>query len=332
MTQKRIRIEDVAEAAGVSVTTVSRVINKVPTVNEANRRKVEEAVRRLKFKPHAIAQRLASGTNRTVALVIPRYEGIFHSFYAMELIRGVGSVCESLKLDLLFHITDSRADLNISSVGGVIFSDIIGNEKQLKQAQEEEVPCIVVNHAVETKDVNFVAADNVAGANAAIDHLLHSGHKRIATITGDLITQCARQRLDGYKQALNKKKIPVKEQYIIKGDYSRRSARHATEKLLTLKEPPSAIFAASDDMALEAIAVILEKNLKVPEDISVIGFDDNPASLYGPVPLTTVKQPIFIMAQEAGKELNKIISGKTKATVQKILPTELVIRDSCAHI
>jgi len=330
--QKKVRIEDVAEVAGVSVTTVSRVINKVSTVKESNRRKVEEVIRKLKFKPDATAQRLASGKNRTIALVIPRYEGIFHSFYAMELIRGVGSVCENLKLDLLFHITDSRSDLSLTSIGGVIFSDVFGNENQLKQAKDQNIPCIVINHAMEEKDTSFIAADNVKGAKDAIEYLINSGHKRIATITGDLITQCARQRLEGYKTALGKNKISIREQYIIKGDYSRRSARQATEKLLESKEPPTAIFAASDDMALEAIAVILERNLKVPEDVSVIGFDDNPASLYGSVTLTTVRQPIFLMAQEAVKELNKIISGKKSMSVRKTLPTELVIRESCAHI
>ncbi|MFC1594533.1 LacI family DNA-binding transcriptional regulator [Candidatus Omnitrophota bacterium] len=332
MAQKKIRIEDVAQAAGVSVTTVSRVINKVSTVQDANRRKVEEVILRLKFKPDVTAQRLASGKNRTIALVIPRYEGIFHSFYAMELIRGIGSMCEGLKLDLLFHITDSRADLNVTAVGGIIFSDLIGNEKQLTQAQEEHIPSIVVNHVVEKRDVNYIAADNVAGAKAAIDHLINSGHRRIATITGDLITQCARQRLEGYKQALARKNIPFRQDYVINGDFSRRSARQATEKLLDLSEPPSAIFAASDDMALEAIALLLERNLKIPEDVSVIGFDDNPAAIYGPVALTTIKQPIFHMAQEAVKDLNRIIHGKKKVSVRKTLPTELIIRDSCSHI
>jgi len=331
MTEKRNRIEDVAKLAGVSITTVSRVINKVPTVTEDNRKKVDEAVRKLKFRPDVTAQRLAKGVNYTIGLVIPRYEGIFFSFFAMEIIRGVGIACEGLKLDLLLHISNGRTPVNLGNMGGVIFADILGNEKDLTIALEDNIPCIVINNAADTIPVNYIAVDNLGGAKKAVEYLVNIGHRRIATITGDPITQAGVQRLEGYKSILEKSGIPIREEYIIKGDYSRRSARIATERFLKLKEQPTAIFAASDDMALESLEVILEKGLRVPEDISVLGFDDNPSCLYGPVTLTTVKQPLFQMAQEAVKELHKIISGKTKTLVKKILPAELVIRESCTN-
>jgi len=327
---QKIRIEDVAREAKVSITTVSRVINKIPTVSRENKESVEAAIKKLKFRPNVSAQRLARGFSNSIGLVIPRYEGVFQSFYAMELIRGVGSACELLKLDLLLHLTDGTANLNASNMGGIIFADIIENKKQLDAAMEDDAACIVVNNIPEN-GINYVAIDNKKGALAAVEYLLSLGHKNIATITGGLITQAALHRLEGYKQALKQKGVPVKEEYIIKGDYSRRSARTAMEKLLKLEEPPTAVFAASDDMALEAIEVIIEKGLKVPEDISVVGFDDNPASIYGPVALTTVKQPLFEMAQLAVKELSAIISGKKKSVVKTILPTELVIRESCTH-
>ena len=121
---KTISIIDVARLAGVSITTVSRVINKLSTVKEKNRIKVLDAVKQLKFQPSVFAQRLATGKSNVVALVIPRYEGIFYSFYALELIRGIGTLCEALKLDLLLHLTDSRSKFNLRGVGGVIFADI----------------------------------------------------------------------------------------------------------------------------------------------------------------------------------------------------------------
>lgn len=331
MAEKKVRIEDVAKLAGVSITTVSRVINKIPTVTEDNRKRTEEAIRKLKFRPDVTAQRLAKGVNYTVGLVIPRYEGIFFSFFAMEIIRGVGMACEGLKLDLLLHISNGRTPVNLGNMGGVIFADILGNEKDITAAMDENIPCIVINNAADAIGVNYIAVDNLGGAKKAVEYLVNIGHKKIATIAGDPITQAGVQRLEGYKTILEKNGIPIKDDYIVKGDYSRRSARIATEKLLNLKDRPTAIFAASDDMALEAVEVILEKGLKVPEDISVLGFDDNPACLYGPVTLTTVKQPLFEMAQEAVKELQKIIAGKTKTLVKKILPAELVIRESCAN-
>ncbi len=331
MAKKKISIEDVAQRAGVSITTVSRVLNKFPTVKAENREKVEEAIRFFKFKPNLSAQRLASGAVNSIGLVIPRYEGLFYSFFAVEIIRGVGSVCEQLKLDLLLHITEGKESINTSNVGGLIFADIIENRKQLENILEEKVPCIAINNIVEDLAVNYIVIDNLKGARMAVEYLLELGHKKIATITGGTVTQAAIQRLEGYKLALKQKGVSLKEEYIIKGDYSRRSARSATQKILELKDRPSAIFAASDDMAQEAITVIMEKGLKVPGDISVMGFDDNPASLYGPVALTTIKQPLFLMAQQAVKELNAIILGERKSLVKIILPTELVIRESCSH-
>ncbi len=329
MPAQKISIKDVAKLAGVSITTVSRVINNFPTVTKENRRLVEDAVAQLKFRPNLTAQRLARGLVNAVGLVIPGYPGVFHSFYAIEVIRGVGHACETLKLDMVFHITDGYNPLNTSNVGGVIFADIIDNRKQVESVLAEGVPCIVINNIVEDLDVNYIAVDNRKGARIAAEYLAGLGHKRIATITGNVHTQSGLQRLEGFQDFLRKKDIELPDEYIYKGDYSRRSARAATETFLSLKNPPTAIFAASDDMALEAIAVLTEKRKKVPEDISVIGFDDNPAALYGPVSLTTIKQPLFKMAEDAVRYLNAIVSGKNTSPAKILLSPELVTRDSC---
>ena len=321
-------IEDVARLAGVSVTTVSRVINKFTSVKEANRARVLEVIRRLKFEPSVFAQRLATGKTNVIALIIPRYEGIFYSFYALELLRGIGTLCESLKLDLLLHLTDAKTPLSLGGVGGIIFADIIGNRKQLETALNKNIPCVVINNYIEDLEVNCIAVDNLKGSVEAVDYLINLGHRKIAHITGDLVTQAAADRLKGYKSALEKKGIDGPEDYIIKTDYSRGQARQAAQTLLGLKEPPTAVFIASDSMALEVMAVAVEAGKKVPEDLSIIGFDDNPSGLYGPVALTTVRQPLIKMAEEAVKKLNLFISGKDKTVKKVVLPTELVIRES----
>lgn len=330
---EKTRIEEVARLAGVSPTTVSRVINKAPTVKEANRLKVEEAIRKLKFKPNVIAQRLAKGRNDAIALVIPRYEGIFFSFYANQIIRGVGVASEDLKLDLLLHLTTDKGFVNTFSVGGVLFADVISNMEELKSVLESDTPCVVMNHKFDDLDADYIAIDNKEGAKQAVEYLIHLGHHDIAHITGNLIAQSAEERLEGYKLSLRENKIEIKEDLIKRGDYSRPSARKAMLSLLKLKPAPTAIFAASDDMAQEVISVILENKLKVPEDISVIGFDDNPICLYGPVGLTTVRQPLVEMAAQATSLLHKIMSSKTaKSSAKIVLPTKLVVRDSCRQI
>jgi len=325
-----ISIKDVAKRCGVSITTVSRVINKVPTVKDENRRKVLKAVKELDFHPSVLAQRLATGHSNVVALVIPRYEGIFYSFYALELIRGIGALCEAFKLDLLLHLTSGGTPLNIKGVGGFIFADIIGNRRQLEDAFNSKLPVVVINNYIDDMDVNCIAVDNEGGAEKAVDYLINLGHRKIAHITGDLATQAASLRYNGYKDALRKNGLPLNEEYVFQTDYSRGRAREAAERLMALAEPVSAVFVASDSMALEVMAVVRERGGKIPDDLSIVGFDDNPSGLYGPVALTTIKQPLIQMAQESIKELNSRMSSREPMPAKKIfLPTELIIRESC---
>lgn len=326
---RNISINDVAKASGVSITTVSRVINKIGTVKEANRVRVVNAVRDLKFQPSVFAQRLATGKSNVVALVIPRYEGVFYSFYALELIRGVGTMCEVLKLDLLLHLTDARSLLSLRGAGGIIFSDIIGNRAQLEDCLAKRVPCVVINYYVDDLDVSCIAIDNAGGAESAVNYLIELGHKKIAHITGDVMTQAAAKRLEGYKRALEKNNIKVREDYIFQTDYSRGAARSAAENLLKVSDPASAVFVASDAMALEVMAVARELGKNIPDDLSIVGFDDNPSGLYGPVGLTTVRQPLIRMAEESVKELNRLILSSKNTPKKILLPAELVIRESC---
>jgi len=328
---KTISIEDVARLAKVSITTVSRVINKFPTVKERNRIRVQEAVKQLRYQPSVVAQRLATGKSNVVSLVIPRYEGIFYSFYALELIRGIGTLCEVLKLDLLLRLTDSHTPLNLRGVGGIIFADIIGNRDQLQDALGQGISCIVINNYVKDLEVSCIAIDNIGAAESAVNYLVGLGHRKIAHISGDLVTQAAVERLEGYRRALNKNNIEPRQDYIFKTDYSRGQARHAAEELIKMQDPPTAVFVASDSMALEVMTAARELGKEIPRDLSIVGFDDNPSGLYGPVALTTIRQPLIKMAQESVKELNLLMSEKEKPKRLKriVLPTELVVRESC---
>ncbi|MFA4853976.1 MAG: LacI family DNA-binding transcriptional regulator [Candidatus Omnitrophota bacterium] len=326
---KNISIEDVARASGVSITTVSRVINKAKTVKEANRIRVMSAVKELKFQPSIFAQRLATGKSNVVALVIPRYEGVFYSFYALEVIRGVGTMCEALKLDLLLHLTDARTPLSLRGVGGIIFSDIIGNRAQLEDSLAKGIPSVVINNYVDDLKVSCIAIDNAGGAQNAVNYLIQLGHRKIAHITGDVMTQAAAKRLEGYKGALEKNNIKLRDDYIFYTDYSRGQARMAAENLIKEEDPATAVFVASDSMALEVMAVARELGKDIPRDLSIVGFDDNPSGLYGPVGLTTVRQPLIRMAEESVKELNRLIALKKNEPKKILLPAELVIRESC---
>lgn len=330
MKNKNVNIKDVAKLARVSITTVSRVINKFPSVNKHNIQRVEAAVAQLKYRPNISAQRLASGANNAVGLVMPGYPGIFHSFFAIEIIRGVGHACEALKLDMVFHISDGVSPLNSSYMGGIIFADIIENRRQLVEALDRHIPCLVINNVVQDVDVSYIAVNNLKGGAIAAEYLIGLGHKRIATITGNLKTQAGFDRFDGFMKGMDDAHVELPKEYVYRGDYSRRCARQAAEFFFSMKERPTAIFAQSDDMALEVIAVAFEMGIRVPEDVSIIGFDDNALALYGPVGLTTVRQPVFEMAEKSVGILHDMINGRREERLRKVMDPELVVRDSCA--
>jgi DNA-binding LacI/PurR family transcriptional regulator len=231
----------------------------------------------------------------------------------------------------LLHLTDAHASLNLKGIGGIIFADIIGNQNQLKDALKEGIPCVVINNYVQDLEVDCIAIDKRKAAQEAVNYLIGLGHKKIAHISGDLITQAAAWRFEGYKEALKKNNLEINPTHIFKTDYSRGQARQAAEKLVKMQQPPTAVFVASDSMALEVMTVARELGRKIPDDLSIVGFDDNPSGLYGPVALTTVRQPLIKMAEESVKELNVLMSLKEKAhKVKKVLlPTELVVRESC---
>jgi len=330
---KIINIKDVAREAGVSIATVSRVVNRLPTVKRENKTRVENAVKKLKFRPNVSAQRLAAKQNNAIGLVIPRYSDIFHSFYALQILQGVGLAVERMKLDLLLHITNGDTFLNISAVEGVIFSDIIENEDQVDNVLQMDIPCVIMNYLTKDLPVSCVAIDNIGGALKAIEYLVKLGHTKIATITGELKSQVAIDRMDGYVKALDKNKIEKKDNYVKYGDFGRDSAIKATKELIKLKTPPTAIFAASDEMAVGAIQVAIESGVNVPGDLSVIGFDDNPLAIgFSPVSVTTIRQPLHEMAMVATETLYKIITKKAKGNKKTILSCELIKRSSCRSL
>lgn len=326
---RKININEVARTAGVSTTTVSRVINGVASVSEDNRRRVLEAVRKLKYRPNPSAQHLASGRTKTIGIVIPRFADMFHSFYVSELLKGVGTGVERAKLSLLLHVTDGRSFLDLTSVEGVLFADIDGNEDQLDWVMDQDIPCVVMNHHVEELPVSCISVDNRVATEHVINYLAELGHREIATITGHLRTPVGIERLDGYLKAMKAKQLEVKPHFIQRGDYSGASAREPARRLLTYQDRPTAIFAASDEMAVTAIEVALELGLRVPEDLSVVGFDDSPIASFAKVPLTTVWQPLSQVGELAVEVLDRLIQGKQRQPVKTLLGTKLIERQSC---
>ena len=246
-----ITIKEVAKKAGVSIATVSRYLANPASIKGENRKNVQQAIQELDYQPFVYARKLAGGKLNTFGLIIPGYEGIFYSFYAIETIRNVALALDKKGIDLHLHLFWNKDNFRTSLVDGVLFADIIDNESQLKRLVKENFPLVVMNKKIEDPAVSYVAIDNFKGAFSATEFLIHHGHRFIAHLAGDLRVQCARERLDGYKSALEKNKIKVKNEYIKNTNFSSREAREKLEELFLLKEPPTAIFCCSDDIAEE---------------------------------------------------------------------------------
>jgi DNA-binding LacI/PurR family transcriptional regulator len=273
--------------------------------------------------------------NSFYTLVIPRFEDVFHSFFASEVIKGVTAAASRLKVDILIHITErnkhgdwmTSESLASNYVRGVIFADIDQDKKQLLEFAKKEIPYIVMNNYF-SEDINCIAIDNRRAAMDVVEYLIKLGHSKIATIAGDLNTQAGEARLEGYKQSMAKYNLDIPKGYIQEGFFLRTPARSAAKNLLNLSDRPTAIFAASDVMALEVVDEAKSEGTRIPWDISLVGFDDNPIAGYSQVRLTTVSQPIAEMGRLALEKLNLLTLGKEKTPVKVVLPAKLIKRES----
>jgi len=330
VSSSKTTIKDVALKAGVSIATVSRFLNNIP-LKEGNRKRIEEVVKELNYQPLLYARRLAGGKLDTFGLIIPGYEGIFYSFYALEIIREVASSLGVKGIDLHLNIFWDKDNFKTSLIDGVIMADVIGNENQLKRLVAEDVPLVVINRQIEDVDVSCVAVNNFKGAYEATEFLVHHGHKRVAHLAGDLRVKCAQDRVEGYKSALEKNGVALLKDYTKITNFSRKEARFKLEELFSLKNPPTAVFCCSDEIASEVLNFAEERRIIVPKELSVVGFDDNPHCLYGNLMLTTIRQPLKAMVQQAVKILEENVESK-KSTQQIVLDTELIIRDTVDFI
>lgn len=275
----------------------------------------------------------------TFVLVIPRFEDIFHSYYAGEIIRGVSLSASRLRADYLIHIVD-RGDhrgwldsslMDRKFIDGIIFADIDNDLNVVERAIRRGMPCMVLNNILE-EPINYVAVDNWSAAHNIVNFFHRQGHTEIATIAGDVSTQAGLKRLEGFREALAEKDIKTPRSYITFGDFLRTPARAAAKKLLSLKKRPTAIFAASDVMALELCDVAQGMGIRIPEDLSVIGFDNNPLIQSSSFPLTTVSQPLTEMGRIGAEKLFQITRGRLQLPYKEVLPTKLIQRKTTKKV
>jgi LacI family transcriptional regulator len=330
-----LTLEDIARICGVSRSTVSRVINGERNVSPETRQHVLDVIQEINFQPNLAARGLAAGKTRVLGLVIPMGVGaIFTDPFFPLLIQGVSSTCNELDYSVMLWLDEPeyerrtvRQILYNGLVDGVIVSSMLIDDPILTALADGKLPYLQIGRHPANLDVNFVDVDNIQGAYLAVSHLLKLGRRRIATITGPKNMIAGMDRLQGYRRALEDWCIPFDPALVVEGLFTDLSGYSAIHHLLPYH--PDAIFSASDAMASGALRALHEIDMRVPEDMAVVGFDDIPFAAHTNPPLTTIHQPIQRVGSMAVETLVEIIEQPSTQPRQVILPTELIVRSSC---
>ena len=340
MSAKRVTMQQVAERAGVSRTTVSFVLNNTPNVNISpeTRERILHAASELNYARDFAATSLATGLSHTIALVMRQdLEELSIDAFLGGLINGVSRAINTDGYHLLFYAMRLDAPegaygelIRSQRVDGLLLSGPVVNDPELLELHESGVP-IVVHGTPVINHFFSVDVDNVASARAATEHLILLGHRRIALITnGPLTYTASRDRFSGYCQALEAANIPLDDSLVAIGAFTDDSGYNSTLQLLSLSPRPTALFVASDVVALGAMRALKQHGLCIPDDLSIIGFDDIPLVKYLDPGLTTIRLPAIDLGFFAGQMLMKLIKGEPIQKKQIQLTSRLIIRNSTA--
>lgn len=335
MTRKTVTLAEVAIAANVSPMTASRAINNRSGVSRETREQVLKVAADMGYVVNRAAQKLSGGKSHIIGIVATDLGNQFNS----TVIAGASDAAWEAGYETLVYSHVEREKRPSGSVmqllrqisDGVIV--VLPLEfGYLGELTSINIPVITIDHRGEHAEFPSVAADSYEGARTAIKYLLGLGHRRIAYITGDERLASARDRHQAYLDTMAQFGLPADPDLVVPGDFSQNSGFNATKRLLALAHPPTAVFAANDLSAFGAITAIRESGLRVPDDVSVLGFDDIPAAAQFHPALTTVRQPLQQMSRSAVNTLLALIAGIAPASPQVTLPTELVVRASTAPV
>lgn len=328
-------IKDIARRANVSDATVSRVINNSPNVKPQTREKVQRVIEELNYYPNSLARGMKSKKTYSIGLLLADITNPFYAETAKTIIERASRHGYSIILCTTNNeITEQQKYIDVllqRKVDGFIFASVHWKDSSLSAVMRAGMPYVLYNRKTSiNKDLNYVVLDNELGAYLAVEHLYKLGHRRIALIRGPHTFSTGKERYNGYLKALMDFGLPHDEKIIVQGKYSEKESYDSAMKLLNSKNPPTAIFASNDLMALRAYDAALSCGLSVPRDIALVGFDDIEMASHRAIGLTTVSQNRNMMAEIAFETLKNIIeNGSFQQPVQVVLKPLLTVRDTC---
>lgn len=329
-------IYDVAEAAGVSIATVSKVINGTGRISDKTRKHVTNIMEALKYQPSMVASALTGKSTFTVGLTLP---DLANPFFA-EIARAVEDRGHEYGFNVFICSTDNDPDREIKyfslltqkRVDGVIVATRTEKDLFLKKLIQQNVPIALITGEMPTLAVDTVMVDDFLGGYQAGSHLVEQGHRRIAILAEDINTMSNRERIRGCKQAMTAAGIEVDERLVTSGDFTVSGGKDAMIRLLDMEEPPTAVFACNDLLAIGAIQGARERGLQLPQQLSVVGFDNTILATIIDPPLTTIAQPIQEIGRQAMDLLVQEIKGEKSMKQRVVLMPELVVRGSTAEL
>jgi DNA-binding LacI/PurR family transcriptional regulator len=328
-------VKEIAKAAGVSTATVSRVLNGSDKVRESTAKKVKKVIDDMNYRIDHVARRMKvkQTDSLVIGLIITDIDNPFFSSVA----KGVEDVASRNKLVTMICNTNENPEkekffLNAmlsEKVSGAIIVPTIGNLDFLQELVDEKFPMVMVDRIPKGLDIDSVSLNNSKGSYEAVKRLIKNGHKRIGIVAGIKGLSNTEERLDGYFQALKEVKIKISEDLIVYGDYIESGGIKAMKQFLSLDNPPTAVFSTNNLMTLGCIKVLYKNKVKIPEDMSLIGFDDSIWAEALIPPLTTVKQPGYELGVNAAELLIKRLKNGKANSIDVVLNPELIVRESC---
>ncbi|KMY43465.1 catabolite control protein A [Bacillus sp. FJAT-27916] len=328
-----ITIYDVAREANVSMATVSRVVNGNPNVKPATRKKVNEVIERLGYRPNAVARGLASKKTTTVGVIIPDISSIFYA----ELARGIEDIATMYKYNIILSNSDSNQEKELhliqtmlgKQVDGVVFMSSNITDEHIEELKKSPVPVVLAGTVEDTEQIPSVNIDYKQAVMDAVAFFKENGHERIAVVTGpvtDAIT--SKKIVPGYHEALDKAGLSFREDYVVETDSTYDSGIEALNQLAELNERPTAIYVCSDEAALGIIHAAYDRGIKIPEELEVISSDNTRLSLMVRPRLSTVVQPLYDIGAVSMRLLTKLMNKEEVEESSVILPHRLELRDS----
>lgn len=329
-----VNIRDIAKAAGVSVATVSKALNGYSTVNAATREKIRRIAEEMQYHPNSAARSLVGQRSMTLGVFLTT--GLANPFFA-SVLGGIDRALKDRGYDLIYlagaHAEDPGFSLvrhcRSRNVEGLLVFGMQENEMDFHELIDSGLPAVFIDMEVEGDHIGMISSDNAEATRTAVRHLAELNHRRIAFISYLPGSYAGRLRMEGFVQGMAEHGLECRPEYMIPGDFSLESGYDAMRRLLSLPEPPTAVVCCADVSAVGAMEAASERGLSVPDDLSIVGFDDVEAARSVRPALTTVRQDMPGIGYRAVALLDDLIRGEELTAKRIILPTEWVARDSC---